>query len=232
MRLVRFLIGFALLPLCVAGTRAVIQLAESIQPSWTGAVPPAALAIGAGFFVWILVYFIMPRPVRTYILAHELTHALWAWLMGAEVSKLKVSKNSGSVTISKSNFLITLAPYFFPLYTVITVAAYLVMSVFVDVEKYYLFWLFVVGITWGFHFTFTITTLMQKQSDIRECGHLFSYAFIYLMNVLGIGLWLVLVSSATLEDLAGYLGESAGETIEFCKREAEPLMKEARRKLQ
>jgi hypothetical protein len=56
-----------------------------------------------------------------------------------------------------------------------------------------------IGFTWGFHFTFTVSTLMQHQSDIRACGHLFSYTFIYSLNVLGIGLWTVVVTPATLE---------------------------------
>jgi hypothetical protein len=46
-----------------------------------------------------------------------------------------------------------------------------------------------------------VATLLQHQPDIHECGRLFSYTFIYLMNVLGIGLWIVLVSPATLEQV-------------------------------
>ena len=156
-----------------------------------------------GFIFWLVLYFVLPRPVRTYVLAHELTHALWGWMMGARVSNLRVAEDKGSVTLSKTNFLITLAPYFFPLYTVLTIVLFGVLGLFYAVEQYHLWWMGMIGFTWGFHFTFTISTLMQHQSDIRACGHLFSYTFIYSLNTIGIGLWSVAVTPATLERYVG-----------------------------
>jgi len=114
------------------------------------------------------------------------------------------------VTLSKTNFLITLAPYFFPLYTVIVLICYYIMSMFINMEDYYLIWMFLVGFTWGFHFTFTVSTLCQHQSDIRETGYLFSYALIYLLNVVGICFWVVFVSSVTLEGMVDLVGEKTG----------------------
>jgi hypothetical protein len=87
---------------------------------------------------------------------------------------------------------------------VLVILGYYILSVFVDVSGYYLWWLALIGFTWGFHFTFTISTLMQKQTDIKECGSLFSYTLIYLLNLLGIGLWTVIVSDVTLEQMIGY----------------------------
>jgi hypothetical protein len=137
--------------------------------------------------------------------AHELTHALWASVMGAEVLKLEVGKSAGSVSLSRSNFLITLAPYFFPLYTVMVVAGYYLLSVFFEVQGYATLWLGLVGFSWGFHLTFTITTLLQHQTDIHEYGRLFSYTVICGLNIIGVGIWTVLVSPATLEQLSGLL---------------------------
>lgn len=222
-RFLRLIAGLCLAPLCFSSTRAVVSLAEGIQPSWSGVFPPSALAMGGGFLVWIAIYLTLPRPVRSYILAHELTHALWAWLMGAEVSKISVSRRGGSVVVSKSNFLITLAPYFFPLYTVVVAAGYWALSLFFHMDRFYLYWLALIGFTWGFHFTFTISTLMQRQSDIREYGHVFSYAFIYLMNVLGMGLWLVAVSSARLDDFGAALSDHARETAVVLVEKAQVL---------
>ena len=201
MGFVRFLIGVVMLPLCVIITRTLAMVLLSVQPESVSAIPAAAWALGGGFSLWILVYFTLPRPVRTYVLAHELTHALWGALMGASVSKLRVSKARGSVTLSKTNVWITLAPYFFPLYTVMIVIAYYIASLFFNVRGYELLWLGLVGFTWGFHFTFTLSALAQHQSDVREYGHLFSLAMIYLLNVAGICLWVVLVCPVTVEEL-------------------------------
>lgn len=206
MRIVRFFVGLLLLPVCVAVTQAVVSLVRLTQVATDVIIPPSAWALGGGFVLWLIVFFTLPRPVRTYVLAHELTHALWGSLMGEKVLDMRVSAQKGSVTLSGSNFLITLAPYFFPLYTMLTIIGYSVMGLFWDMGDYYLCWLGLVGLTWGFHFTFTLSSLLQRQTDIKECGHLFSYAIIYLFNVIGIGLWIVAVSDATLEQLIRLTG--------------------------
>ena len=41
---------------------------------------------------------------------------------------------------------------------------------------------------------------MTHQSDIRSCGRLFSYSFIYLMNIAVVTVWVVAVSSSTFAE--------------------------------
>jgi len=213
MKIFAFLIGIVLLPVCFAASRLVISLVQAIAPDNGGIMPDSAWALTLGFLLWIFLYFTMPMPVRTYVLAHELTHALWGAVMGAKIFRMRVSKDSGSVTMSKSNWFITLAPYFFPLYTVITIIIYYILSIFYDAGAWYLFWLVLVGFTWGFHFTFTISTLLQHQSDIKVYGAVFSYAVIYLLNVLGICFWIVIVSSATFEQMFAFAAGHMRETF-------------------
>jgi len=205
LRVLRFIAGVLLIPVCVAVTMTIAGLLRSVQPESAGTIPPAVWALGGGFLAWLLIYFVLPRPVRTYILAHELTHALWGALMGAKVFGMKISREKGSVTLSKTNFLVTLAPYFFPLYTVVIILGYYLLAIFFEVERYHMWWLALVGLTWGFHLTFTVSTLAQHQSDIKECGYLFSYAIIYLFNAIGIAFWIVLVSAATVEQMVELL---------------------------
>ncbi len=199
-RLLKPLMGLLLLPLCWAATRTLLGLLEAIRPASCGQLPLSAWGLLIGFLLWIILYFVLPRPLRTYVLAHELTHALWALGMGARVSAVKVSKKGGHVKLSKNNPLITLAPYFFPLYTVLVIAAYYLLSLFFDLRAYEPFWLGMVGLTWGFHLTFTLSMLATHQPDIQENGWLFSYALIYLLNSLGISLWIVLVTAPTPQD--------------------------------
>lgn len=207
MKAVRFLFGLVLIPVGVALTMTAMTLIGLAQEDGAALAPPPVLAIGGGYLLWLLLYFTLPRPVRAYILAHELTHALWGAVMGARVSRLRVGRDHGSVTLSKTNFWITLAPYFFPLYTVMVVVAYGVLGQFMDVSRYYLLWLGLVGFTWSFHLTFTVAALGQSQSDVRAYGYIFSYALIYALNLLGICLWIVGVSRVTRLE--------AGETLLF-----------------
>jgi hypothetical protein len=204
-----FLLGLALVPICAVFTATIARLLGVIPWASGPEITRSAWAFAIGFTLWVSLYVTMPRPIRTYVLAHELTHALWGALMGARVSNMKLSKSGGSVSLSKSNVLVTLAPYFFPLYTVLAIICYCVLAIFIDVSACELFWLAFVGFTWSFHVTFTISTLLEHQSDIKEYGSVFSYSLIYLLNVIGIGLWVVAVSAPTMGDFAGYIAGDA-----------------------
>lgn len=155
-------------------------------------------AIPAGFSVSILGFFLLPRPFRTYVLAHELTHAIWGLLMGAKVGKMKIGRNGGHVMLSKSNFIISLAPYFFPFYTGLVIALWYAAGCFFDLSAYEPWWLAAVGLTWGFHVTFTVYMLSQRQPDVQENGRLFSYVIIYLANLFFVMLWIIAIGSPTL----------------------------------
>jgi hypothetical protein len=207
--MLRFLIGLLLIPVAVSVTWAAAALLADVRPAALSGLPAGAWALLGGIAGWNLVYLTLPRPTRTYVLAHELTHALWAALLGARVHSIRVRGETGSVEISGHHFLIALAPYFFPLYTVLVIGLYYALGVFVPVERYDLVWLGLVGFTWGFHATFTIAMLRRRQSDVQAYGHLFSYAVIYLLNVVGITVWVIMVSSATLEQWVGLLGREA-----------------------
>ncbi len=198
---IRIIAGLLTYPFCVAASLTVLDVLGLVRPESYSAVTPETWALVIGFVLWSFLYLTMPRPVRTYVLAHELTHALWGTLMGARITKFKVSRDGGSVTLSKNNFLITLAPYFFPFYTFIVILIYAALSLFLELGAYELYWLGLVGLTWGFHFSFTISMLLQHQSDIQRYGHLFSYGIIILLNVLGIAIWIVAVSSVTGTDM-------------------------------
>jgi len=195
-RLLRFLAGVALLPFCVAATLTLLDTLRSI-PGSGRLLSPETTWLCAGYFLWLGMWFFIPRPVRTYVVAHELTHALWGLFFGARVHGMRVTSGGGSVSLSKSNLLITLAPYFFPLYTVIVILLRLVAGLIWHPVPVPLLWLFLVGLTWGFHVCFTVQSLMTEQPDIAEYGRLFSYAVIYLFNLVGVGLWVVCTTSAT-----------------------------------
>ena len=195
-RMLRFLAGAFLVPLCVAVTLALLEVLRHTQSS--GALfSPETTWLLTGYLLWLGMWFFLPQPVRAYVVAHELTHALWTLLCGGRVHSLRVSDKGGSVSLSKSNMLITLAPYFFPLYTILVLVVRFVLSLILKEVPYPLIWLFFVGLTWGFHITFTIQSLMTTQPDVQQYGRLFSYAVIYLFNLTGVCLWVVCTTSAT-----------------------------------
>lgn len=195
-KFILFLTGLLLLPLCVAMTWTVFDVLRNAD-SRGSMFSVESGCIACGYLVWVLCWFFLPQPVRVYILGHELTHALWAILFGGKAKNLSVTPSGGSVKVTKSNVWITLAPYFFPFYTVLLVGALLIVKLIMGTVPYPLVWLFFLGFTWSFHFTFTLQSLWTSQPDIQEYGRLFSYSLIYLLNVAGIALWIVFSMSVS-----------------------------------
>ena len=196
-RLLRRIFGFTLLPLCVAVTLALLDMLR-FSANTSTLISPQSFWLLAGFFAWLTIWFFMPQPIRSYVIAHELTHALWGLLFGARIHAMRVSAHGGSVRLSKTNLLITLAPYFFPFYTVLVIILCCATRLLCGTIPMPLLWLFLIGLTWSFHLCFTIQSLLIEQPDIREYGALFSYTLIYLFNLAGVGLWIVITTEATL----------------------------------
>ena len=143
-----------------------------------------------GAVVWIAVFFAgmwafgEPRPLRVYVFGHELTHAIWVWAMGGRVERFKVRRDGGHIITDTNNFLIALAPYFYPLYSLIVIAIYGIVSIFYNVAAFTPLLFGLLGLTWAFHLSFTIWMIPKGQSDLTYHGSIFSIVVIYLMNVL------------------------------------------------
>lgn len=201
---VRLLIGIGLLPGCWATTRALVDTILLAADS-NGGVSVDAMALIGGVALFALCWMALPHPVRTYVFGHELTHALWGIFFGARPSNVRVTASGGSVRLSKTNLLITLAPYFFPFYTFLVIVAATVTYSVLRPLPFLPFWMFLIGFTWSFHALFTIETLAQRQPDVTLYGRIFSWTFIFLVNLAFILVWLVAMTSVTFVDLKSIL---------------------------
>ena len=175
---VKMIIAILLLPICVGAAKAlwmVIQHSGSADTTW---VP---LLAGAG--CWIVIYLFLPKPMWIYVLGHELTHAVWAWLFGGQVKKIKVTSSGGHVLITKTNFLIALAPYFFPLYAVLVITVFVIGHLIWNWHQYLALFDLLLGAAYAFHITLTAHILKTQQSDITDQGYLFSAVVIFLGNI-------------------------------------------------
>lgn len=203
------LIAILLLPVCVGAARAlwmVIQRSGSADTTWVPFL--------AGAVCWLVIYFLLPKPMWIYVFGHELTHAVWTWFCAGQVKKFKASSSGGHVVISKSNFLIALAPYFFPLYAVIVVLAFLAGHLIWNWQNFLVWFHLLLGAAYAFHVTLTATILQTHQTDITGQGYLFSAVVIYLGNVivLLIGIPLLAAKVDVLTALGWWL-ECSGEVF-------------------
>ena len=196
----RLIVGVALLPMCWGATHVFFRAiaASAGDGQW---ISVEMMSLLGGVLAFTLAWLALSHPVRAYVLGHELTHALWGILFGARPSDLRVGASGGSVRLTKSNMLITLAPYFFPFYTFVVIVCALITYAFLRPLPFLPLWLFLVGFTWAFHVLFTIETLGQRQPDVKSYGRVFSWVFIYLANMALVLVWLASTTPFTFTDL-------------------------------
>jgi len=199
------IVAVLLLPVCAGAGEAlwrVLQASGNADTLWV-----AALA-GAG--CWVVVYLLLPKPMWVYVFGHELTHALWTWMLGGKVKKFKASANGGHVVVSKNNFAISLAPYFFPLYAMLVVIVFQGGQWLWHWQRYVVWFHLLLGAAYAFHVTLTGHILKQSQTDITEQGYFFSAVVVFLGNisVLLVGIPLLAARVGVLTALGWWLNGS------------------------
>ncbi|HEX5400198.1 MAG TPA: hypothetical protein VFY06_14220 [Verrucomicrobiae bacterium] len=211
---IKVLIAVLLLPVCAGAARAlwlVLRASGSADTTWVPFI--------GGALCWFFIFVWLPKPMWIYVLGHELTHALWTWLFGGEVKRMKVSSRGGHVVISRTNFLITLAPYFFPLYAAIVVGVFALGNLIWNWHGYLVWFHLCVGAAYAFHVTLTFHTLKTQQSDITSQGYLFSAVVIFLGNVCVLLFGIPLLTARVgLLNALGWWAESTGMIFHWLQR--------------
>ena len=147
-----------------------------------------------GIISYTLIHPVFSKPLYSYVIGHELTHVIGVWLFRGRIHKLSISKHGGMVKADKTNILIKLLPYFFPIYTFLVLGIYLLLSIAWDFTGFANILAFVLGVTWAFHIWMTVYILRKNQPDVRDSGIIFSLVIIYLFNIIILSLLLVFIS--------------------------------------
>ncbi len=177
---VKMIAGIVLLPICL-GTAEAVWMALTHSGSMTEVWMPML----AGAACWVIVFLLLPKPMWVYVFGHELTHAVWTWIFGGSVKGFKARSSGGHVLTTKTNFLIALAPYFFPFYAVLVVVVFVIGELLWHWQRVYLPWFhLLLGAAYAFHVTLTFEILKTRQTDITSQGWLFSAVIIFLGNAL------------------------------------------------
>ncbi len=176
---VKFIIAILLLPVCAGAGMTLWRVMKSCGGSDVTLVP-----VVGGALCWLVIYLLLPKPMWIYVFGHELTHAIWVWLFGGSVKQFKATSEGGHVIVDKTNFLIALSPYFFPLYAVMVVAVFLTGHLIWNWKDFMVWFQLLVGAAYAFHITLNAHVLKTQQSDITSQGYLFSAVVIFLGNIL------------------------------------------------
>jgi hypothetical protein len=172
-------IAILLLPFCYGAAKALFLVlrnrGEGAEMVW---VP-----LSAGAACWLVISLLLPKPLWLYVVGHELTHVLWTWAFGGRVKRFHANSQGGHVIVTKANFLVTLAPYFFPFYAVVVLLVFVVGDSIWHWTAYLVWFHLLLGAAYAFHVRLTWHALQTRQTDIAAQGYLFSGMIILLGNI-------------------------------------------------
>lgn len=187
-RLLRWLVALGLLPFCLVTSWTLLsQFSQAtVQQGFWQTAEFWHFAIGVIVMVgWFWSGLGQRFFVRAYVFGHEATHALFVTFFLGKVSGFHVSTEGGYITTNKTNWVIALSPYFVPIWSIVAALGYGLLKGFAEfsVEWDKLFYA-VVGVTWTFHFVWTLWMIPRDQPDLQENGTFLSLVVIYLGNLL------------------------------------------------
>ncbi len=172
-------------------------------------------------------YFGFRKPVYFYVLGHESTHYLFTKLCGGRVHEFNVSSTGGYIVASKNNWLISLSPYFFPIWAVAAALLFWLLGRFINLDapirleltlmpqiKPKWLVLIVLGALCAYHYFFTVWMVRRDQPDLVMNNVFFSVNLILLANLLSLCLLVVLVTPQLSFAQAGqYFVEATKDAI-------------------
>ena len=140
--------------------------------------PETILPFLGGAGLYLLVWLWTIRRWRATLLStfeHEFTHALFAILTLHRVTELKTTWSRGGHVriLGLGNWLITVAPYFFPTVCFVLIPVFRVLT-FVPTN----FADAIVGAAFVYHITSTMRETHGGQTDLKLVGYLFSTMFL------------------------------------------------------
>ncbi len=138
-----------------------------------------------GSVAYMAVHFLIRKPERMYLWAHEFAHLFAAKLFLRRIHQFHISsRDGGKVVMDGTNVLIDLAPYILPLYSVAALALAVIFrraSPWVP-DGY----LALASFLYAMHVLFSVQGFLSGQPDVKRSGRLFSAGVVVLALLLWI----------------------------------------------
>lgn len=146
-------------------------------------------ALICGFFMFFIARSMMDSAMRAnmQIIAHELTHAFFAWITFHKVKGIHVEQDDSGGAMAfegKGNWLIIIAPYFFPLFGVMYMLA---ATIYMQFAPYNLILSGFLGCFIGYHLDTIGSQINEKQTDLPKVSYKFCAMFLPSANLWAIG---------------------------------------------
>jgi hypothetical protein len=165
--------------------------------------------VGAGVYAAFFVGFASRRVGLWTVVEHEVTHVLFAWATFHRVVGFSAMRSGGHVRyIGRGNWLIAIAPYFFPTLTLLVIALLSVLP-----PHHVALGAIVLGASVAHHVVSTWLEAHRHQSDLREVGWLWTWMFLPSINAFVLGI--VLAYAAGTRSLTQHLSHVREPSLAF-----------------
>ena len=143
------------------------------------------VALFGGFFLFFISRSMMDSSVKSNmeIVAHEMTHAFFALLTLHKVTGIRVEGDNSGGNMSfegEGNWLIVIAPYFFPLFGFFYMIAF---SVYTHFAPSNLILNGILGFFIGYHLDTVGSQIHEKQTDLPKVSYKFCAMFLPAANL-------------------------------------------------
>ncbi len=147
------------------------------------------VALFAGFFLFFISRSMMDSTVKSdmEIVAHEMTHAFFALLTFHKVTGIRVANDNSGGNMAfegEGNWLIVIAPYFFPLFGFFYMIAFSIYTHFAPAN---LIMNGVMGFFIGYHLDTVGSQIHEKQTDLPKVSYKFCALFLPAANLWAVG---------------------------------------------
>ena len=147
------------------------------------------VALFGGFFLFFISRSMMDSSVKSNmeIVAHEMTHAFFALLTLHKVTGIRVEGDNSGGNMSfegEGNWLIVIAPYFFPLFGFFYMIAF---SVYTHFAPSNLILNGILGFFIGYHLDTVGSQIHEKQTDLPKVSYKFCAMFLPSANLWAVG---------------------------------------------
>jgi hypothetical protein len=175
-----FLYSIAAIPILILDSILLHDLPAQVTVYHTG--EEGWILLG-GTLAYLLAHVFLRKPERMYLWAHEFSHLIVSKLFFRKVHSFHItSRDGGKVVIDRTNVVIDLAPYVFPLYSMgAGAAAVFLKSVSPWVPYLYLA---LASFLFTMHVLFSAEGVIKGQPDVKRSGRLFSGAVVLLCLLL------------------------------------------------
>ena len=142
---------------------------------------PTKMFIAGGAIYFLAEWAYFSRKGRFWpTLIHEINHAIFAALFFQPVHRLHAtSQRGGQIVVEGGNFVIALAPYSFPFFSLL----FLSIMPFLQ-PAYRIYPAALVGFTYFFHLFHLLQEASPQQPDLLLTGRVFAYIYILFFNLL------------------------------------------------